>query len=248
MIIRRQPDVTADGVRQRGAETAELCHLAQPLVLAPLRSYPYPHAQNQSRTQAPLRRCRYFPPDIGGRRCPIDRRRHLSSESSSDPVPSTVAVMVGSRRDGPGCPFGYEVTGGPSTCGSARSAAGRCRVACSCPEAVSLAPAGAIAREWLTSAGCRACARGGRRTGRGCRTYWSRTLIIADAVASAPLVDGGWFAVAGPGRNAGVSETQNGLDPGVALAVAGRVEKMLARRPRAVSRLGAFPKARRGHG
>jgi hypothetical protein len=52
----------------------------------------------------------------------------------------------------------------------------------------------------------------------------------------------------GPGRNAGVSETQDGLEPAVALAVAGRVEKMLARRPGAVSRLGAFPKALHGHG
>ena len=122
----------------------------------------------------------------------------------------------------PDCPSGYGVTGGPSTCGLALSAAVRRRVACSCPGAASLAPAEAIAREWLTSAGCRACARGGRRTGRGCRTYWSRTLIIADAVASAPLVDGGWLLLRGPGRNAGVSETQDGLKPAVALAVAGR--------------------------
>lgn len=117
---------------------------------------------------------------IGFRRRPIDRRVHLSSES---------VTGSGSLNNGggwcraavcrlPGCD---QSTGGPSTSCSARSAADRCRVACSCRVAVSLASAAAIAKERLTSADCRECDPDGQRMGRGCRKMSNRSLNHAGA-------------------------------------------------------------------
>ena len=73
-------------------------------------------------------------------------------------------------------------------------------------------------------------------------------MIVPDALAPAPLslIEVG-LLLRGPERDAGVNATQDGLEPAVALAVAGGVGTTVARRARRAVRLDSFPKARHSH-
>ena len=146
-----------------------------------------------------------------------------------------------------------QITGGPSISGSARSGPARCRVAGKCRWAASLASFQAIAKERLTSAGRRCCDPGGRWKEPGSNTTCStETFVRAGRVGAGSLGFDLKLGCCCGDRCAtpGVSATQDGLEPAVALAVAGRVgttggpEARERRQPRVIPQGATQPRAK----